>query len=109
MTPTVNIENELSLEQESFAVRGFFSTVLGLDPEDCFISEDSQLSDFSFRGRGYTNHLGMPLSTLHTNWDQWILEQLSSQYGVEVSSTQITLPRLFHLLNSVEQTQRLLH
>lgn len=109
MTQQVITESEVFLWQESALVRSFFGRVLGIDAHDCFISEESELSDFSFRGEGYDCPEVNSLSVLHNDWDQWIITQLRVHYAVEVSSTKIPLMQLFQMLDSSQQTKALLH
>ncbi len=75
----------------------FFANVLALDYDECFVSDESCLSDFS--SCGLPESLGndtTSLGELYTVWDQWIIPEIERRYDVRIESTTLTLVDLFN-------------
>lgn len=76
--------------------RVFFRDVLDMDFDECLVTDESRLSDFS--------SCGMPdeladkttsLKELYAAWDVWALAELRSRYGLDYPSTAMPLVALF--------------
>lgn len=76
--------------------RLFFRDVLDMDFDECLVTDESHLSDFS--------SCGMPdeladktanLKELYAAWDVWVLGELRSRYGLDYPSTAVPLVALF--------------
>lgn len=108
MTHKIEFAQEIPPTDASPAIRLFFDAVLGLNFDSCFVSEESELSDFSFSGVGFTvdREKGIPLSSRYKSWDQWIIRRLKEDFSVEISTTKINLRELFDLL---DDKPRVLH
>ena len=95
LAPQVRIDLFASTAQE------FFRDVLDLDYDECLVTDESRLSDFS--------SCGLPepvadrttsLSELYAAWDAWVVPSVCSRYGlVEVSPTVL----LVDLFQQIEQ------
>ncbi len=75
----------------------FFSSVLGMDYDACFVSDESRLCDFS--GCGMPDYLvasGNDLQTLSVAWDRWVICEVARRYGVDLSAATVTMVDLFN-------------
>jgi len=81
--------------------RRFFREVLDYSFDDCLITDESWLSDFS--------SCGMPdeladatssLKELYAAWDVWVLNELRTCYGLEYTTTAVPLLKVFHDLEA---------
>ena len=84
----------------------FFSLVLGMDYDACFVSDESRLCDFS--GCGMPDYLvasgGVP-QTLSVTWDRWVICEVARRYGVDLSVATVTMVDLFNRI-AVARTAR---
>lgn len=87
-------EQDDILEHEAIA-RAFLADVLGLDLDACFISDDSELSDFTHQA---PDDVAPATVASAAAWDAWILREVERRYAVTLTSTRIELTRLFHLI-----------
>lgn len=75
----------------------FFASVLALDYEQCFVSDESCLSDFS--SCGLPESIGkdaISLEALYSEWDRWIIAEIERRYQVKIETTTLTLVDLFN-------------
>lgn len=93
-------QDHIDLYEET--ARWFFREVLDMSSDECLITDESYLSDFS--------SCGMPdeladktssLKELYAAWDAWVLSELKSQYGLEYASTAMPLLGLFRDLEQL--------
>jgi uncharacterized protein YcaQ len=76
--------------------RRFFREVLDTSFDDCLITDESWLSDFS--SCGMPDELAdttLSLKELYAAWDVWVLNELRTRYGLEYTTTAIPLLRVF--------------
>lgn len=71
MADTDEIECYSELSEE------FLQDILDLDLDECFISDESQLADFS--------GCGTPDDSDVDDWDTYILDKIDNHYGVRVN------------------------
>lgn len=88
------------IEEFAGVATEFFTNVLDLDYGDCFVSDDSRLCDFA--------SCGMPdslsanesdLQSIYAAWDAWIIPEVAQRYGVEISTTTISMVDLFNRIS----------
>ena len=93
-------QDHIELYEET--ARRFLREVLDLDADECLLTDESYLSDFS--------RCGMPdevadraegLMDLYAAWDIWVLGQLKSRYGLTYEKTAVPLLVLFRDLEEV--------
>ncbi len=89
------------VELYEHTARRFFREVLDYSFDDCLITDESWLSDFS--------SCGMPdeladatssLKELYAAWDVWMLNELRTRYGLEYTTTAVPLLKVFHDLEA---------
>ena len=94
---TFAAQDHIELYEE--VARRFFREVLDMNSDECLITDESYLSDFS--------SCGMPdeladktscLKELYGVWDVWVLGELKSRFGLEYASTAMPLLVLFRNL-----------
>lgn len=99
-TVTFASQDHVDLYEETS--RRFFREMLDMDAGECFITDESYLSDFS--------SCGMPdevadktatLAELYSAWDVWVLSELRSRYGLTYETTAVPLLALFRDLEEV--------
>lgn len=87
-------QDHIDLYEET--ARRFVREVLDMSSDECLLTDESYLSDFS--------SCGMPdeladktssLKELYAAWDVWVLGELKSRYGLEYASTAMPLLELF--------------
>ena len=77
-----------------------FLEILGLTPDQVFISDESSLSDFSFAGpeelyAGEESE-SLEFEELTRLWDAWIIGEIERRFHVVLDSTVVPLCALFH-------------
>lgn len=76
-----------------------FLQILGLAPDQVFISDESNLSDFSFAGPEelYTGKdaESLKFDELTSLWDGWIIGEIERRFHVVLGSTEVPLCVLF--------------
>lgn len=95
-TPGLTITQDGIEQFEATAVQ-FFDEVLDLDFGACLVTDEADLSDFSFNGQpaGTLDIEAMSQRELLQAWDRWVLARVKAVYGIELSTTQINLVSLF--------------
>ena len=73
--------------------KSFIRDILGLEPDECFLSDESDLDEFSL--------MGTSLDTGELSWDEYVINKIHTQYGVTLKTTRINLVTLF---SQIEQT-----
>lgn len=72
----------------------FFDRVLDLNFDECLITDESRLSDFT--GCGLPDSIEADtLNALYDAWDEWIIGAVREAYGLELNTTSILLIDLF--------------
>lgn len=102
MNEKIVIESQDRIEQYEQIARRFFSDVLNCNLDECLITDDSYLNDFS--GCGIDNEPNDAWSNLkefNEAWDAWILNKLKMKYGLEYLTTAMPLLTLFRDLEEV--------
>lgn len=69
----------------------FLRDILGLKPHDCFLSDESDLDDFSL--------MGGSLDTGEVSWDQFIILRIQAKYGIALTTTRVNLVSLFNQID----------
>ncbi|MBE0593887.1 MAG: hypothetical protein IH616_15960 [Gemmatimonadales bacterium] len=87
-------QDHIELYEET--ARRFLREVLDLNANECAISDESHLSDFSSCGLpdGIAETAGS-LDELYATWDAWVLGELKARYGLEYTTTAMPLLTLF--------------
>lgn len=93
-------QDRIELYEET--ARQFLREVLGLDADECLITDESYLSDFSSCGMPdeVADHTES-LKELYAAWDTWVLGELRTRYGLEYATTAVPLLTLFRDLEHV--------
>ena len=98
-------QDHIELYEET--ARRFFREVLDMSSDECLITDESHLSDFS--------SCGMPdevadktdsLKDLYAEWDTWVLGELRVRYGLEYTTTAVPLLTVFRDLEEVWARQQ---
>lgn len=76
----------------------FVRDILGLRPEECFLSDDSDLDEFSL--------MGDSLDTGNLTWDDFVINKIHAQYGISLNTTRINMVTLF---NQIEQASAVVY
>ncbi len=72
----------------------FFERVLDLNFDECLVTDESRLSDFS--GCGLPDSIEADtLNALYDAWDEWIIGVVYEAYGLKLNTTSILLVDLF--------------
>lgn len=94
------------IENFDAVANNFFATVLDMDYGDCFVSDESCLSDFS--SCGMPESLGpknSSIQSLYAAWDAWIIPEIARRYGVELTATSVTLVDLFNRITQAKSAR----
>lgn len=87
------------IETLTHVAEPFFNEILGMELDDCLVTDDSTLSDFSFCGMptapSELEHDTPDLRSLYQRWDDHVLSLIQQKYGITLESTVITLVQLF--------------
>lgn len=81
---------QFQIEEYEAIAADFVRSILVLNPEECFLSDESDLDDFSL--------MGPTLDTGELPWDGFIIGRIFERYGVELATTRINLVALFALI-----------
>lgn len=97
---TLRIEDSLDVFQAVGAP--FLRSILELDWDECILTAESRLSDFT--GRAMPREL-LPstLDALCETWDQWVLERVQATYGLHLPDTSARLLDIFRQLTGPTQ------
>jgi phage/plasmid-associated DNA primase len=77
--------------------REFFRDVLDLNYDECLVTDETHLSDFS--------SCGLPddvpeteggLKGLYAAWDKWVLAELKQRYDLDYATTAVPLLTVLH-------------
>lgn len=83
-------EQDLIKEVETTpACQELFHKVLGMDVNNCWISDQSSLSDFT--------GCGMSLD-LEGDWDTWVIRRIEEEFKVTLPSTHLTIIQIVNLI-----------
>ena len=94
------------IESYDGTAREFFRAVLDMDYDECMVTDESRLSDFS--SCGLPDGLGdeaKGLEELYAVWDAWVVPVICERYGLEAADVSPTI-LLVELFEKIEQ-QRL--
>lgn len=75
----------------------FLRTVLELEWNECALSAETRLSDFTGRAMPM-ELLPSTLDALCETWDQWVLERVRAVYDLRLSDTNVWLLNIFRQL-----------
>lgn len=81
---------QFQIEEYEAISADFVRNILVLYPEECFLSDESDLDDFSLMGR--------TLDTGELPWDQFVIARVFERYGVKLTTTRINLVTLFCMI-----------
>ncbi len=97
--PRIEICEQDLIDQMAPLGREFFSRVLQLDWDDCLVTDESALSDFSFSGvpEGVIPSEAT-LREAYAAWDAWILNNVRQHFGIELPRTNLRLLTVFDLI-----------
>ncbi len=97
------LADQARIESYEDTAREFFRSVLDMDYDECVVTDESRLSDFS--SCGLPDGLGddaKGLKELYAVWDVWVVPVICERYGLatnEVSPTTL----LFDLFEKIER------
>lgn len=74
----------LIIQQETIdsfeaTAKAFLKQVLNLDADQVLLTDESQLSDFTFSGE-FSADMNLPRRELYRAWDSWVLAKVQQQY-----------------------------
>ena len=96
---TVAPQDQVELYEET--ARRFFREVLDYRFDDCLITDESWLRDFSSCGLPDELADTAPnLKALYAVWDVWVLNELRTRYGLEYTTTAVPLLNIFRDLEA---------
>lgn len=81
---------QFQIKEYEAVAANFVRNILGLNPEECWLSDESDLDDFSL--------MGMALDTGELSWDKYIIARVYGDYGIELATPRINLVRLFSMI-----------
>ena len=103
-TPQIVMAESTQIEAFDPIATEFFDTILGMDYAECFVSDESALSHFASCGMPDAMSEGAKtLHELYDRWDQWVLQEIESRYGVTLEHTGINLVDLFNRIQQAQQ------
>lgn len=112
LTKEIEIAEQDLIDSVGPIAAEFFEKVLDLDMSEMLLTDLSSLRDFSFSGLDELNE-GRPesatLSECHDYWDSKVIEKIKAVFGLELSSTRISLIELFAKLEALKATKLMLH
>lgn len=88
--------------------REFFRTVLDMNFDECLVTDESRLTDFSSCGLPDEILDISPMKSfaqLYEAWDAWILPVIREKYKIDIEKTNIYLVDLFE---AIEQRSKML-
>ena len=92
----ITVASQDHIELYESTARRFFREVLDYDFDDCLITDESTLSDFSSCGLPEELADTAPsLKALYAIWDEWVLNELRTRYALEYTTTAVPLLRVF--------------
>jgi hypothetical protein len=76
--------------------REFLREILGLSYDECLITDESNLSDFSACGlpEELSGNAGS-LQELYQRWDKWVVPRVCERYGIASFATNIRMTALW--------------
>jgi hypothetical protein len=89
---------QIQIDDFEKTAAGFLRDILGVKPHECFLSDDSDLDDFSL--------MGDSLDTGDLSWDQFVIDKIRAKYGISLKTTRINLVSLF---NQIEQSSKVMY
>jgi hypothetical protein len=106
----VVVADQERIDAYADTAREFFRNVLDIEFDECLVTDESRLSDFS--SCGLPDQLGdeaQGLKELYAAWDEWVTPVICERYGLAVTEVSPTL-LLVELFEKIEQQQtRQLH
>ena len=81
---------QFQIEEFEALAADFVRNILGLNPAECFLSDESDMDDFSL--------VDSMLDTGDMSWDEYIIAKVHGDYGIELATTGISLVRLFGMI-----------
>lgn len=103
-TSFLEICEQDQIDQAAPMGREFFSRVLGIDWDQCLVTDESALSDFSFSGMPAERIPAQgTLAQHYAVWDAWVLAKIQEEFGATIPRTGLRLLAVFEL---IEQHRR---
>ena len=94
------------IESYEDTAREFFRAVLEMNYDECVVTDESRLSDFS--SYGLPDGLGddaKELKELYAVWDAWVVPVICARYGLAANDVSPTI-LLVELFESIEQQRK---
>ena len=87
--------------------RAFFRELLDLSYDDCLVTDETHLSDFS--SCGLPEDFAEPpsgLKALYAAWDKWILAEIKQRYNLDYATTAVPLLTVLHDVEAAKARRR---
>lgn len=97
-TPHIICEQDVINTLEATASR-FFEDVLGMDYAP-LVTDESDLSDFSFSGGMPADTMSSTLREKYEAWDAWVIDRINTRYGVALTTTRIKMVLLLSQIDA---------
>jgi hypothetical protein len=81
---------QFQIEEYEAIAADFVQHILGLTPENCCLTDESDLDDFSL--------MSSTLDAEELSWDETIIKRIAERYGVELTTTRINFLALFAMI-----------
>ena len=87
--------------------REFFRDVLDMSYDECLVTDETHLSDFSSCGlpEDFPEPTG-GLKELYAAWDKWVLAELKKRYDLDYTTTAVPLLTVLHDVETVKAQRR---
>ena len=101
----ISLAETCNIDDYENIARPFLKDVLHINYDECFISDESRLSDFSSCGLPDDLDIKGTLEELYDFWDEFIIKRIESMYGIKVP-TDIYLTDLFETIRQDQLRMR---
>lgn len=101
--------NKDEVRQYLSTADAFFERIFGMEAQNALLTDESQLSDFSFSGEGFSDVQCDSLNEAYRAWDAWVLQRIYLEYGLPLTKTTIRMTTLFAQLEAREPSTGYLH
>jgi hypothetical protein len=88
---------QIQIDDFEKTASAFLRDILGIKPHECFLSDESDLDDFSL--------MGDSLDTGELSWDKYVIAKIQTQYGITLTTTRVNLVSLF---DRIEQSSKVM-
>lgn len=87
----------------------FFERIFGMESANVLITDEAQLSDFSFSGEGFSDVQCGSLNEAYRAWDAWVLQKIFLEYDLLLTKTTIRMTTLFAQIEARKPPSGYLH